>query len=426
MAASHITGPLIVSGGNQALLPGMIGGAGDPDPNPAAGPSLFEFGIGLLDLRMFLAKDRTASAATAAALMGVGPIKTAGVIPSALSATNVAAAANAVSGTAMTLAAASLGISRNVPIIPFSGVFGAGAPITAAIVFDMPFAFANCTSGAATVVVPDSSVYLPGMPLVIGGVGNSGGTIPLLCRVASITDATHIVLTSEAIPLATNTTSPVGTGNQWSGNGPKPGYTLPIAWSPLLASGVGALLDPRQSLTRGIQITGVTGGAGGTFTVVGFDNYFQTVTETITVGAGAVTGYSKKAFKGLMSVTPNFADAHNYSVGTSDVFGFGLRTPVWEESIVFWAGAQMAAATGFTAPLALSGTVSGTSADVRGTVQTGAAGGGSGIGSNASNGALTSNVMGGRRLDISTVLSVASMAAASYANAAPIYGLTQA
>ncbi len=82
--------------------------------------------------------------------------------------------------------------------------------------------------------------------------------------------------------------------------------------------------DPTKAIARAVSITGDGASGGATFTVAGFDLYGQPQTETIVVGAAA-TQNGKKGWKFISSVTATTSDAHNYSVGTSDIYEFPLR-----------------------------------------------------------------------------------------------------
>lgn len=82
--------------------------------------------------------------------------------------------------------------------------------------------------------------------------------------------------------------------------------------------------DPTKSWSCAVQITGVSGGAGGAFLVKGWDIYGQPMSETITATAGATSTNGKKAWKWIASVTPQFSDAHNYSVGTTLITGLNI------------------------------------------------------------------------------------------------------
>ena len=116
---------------------------------------------------------------------------------------------------------------------------------------------------------------------------------------------------------------------------------------------------------RGVSITGVSSGAGGAFLVSGYDVYGYPMTQTITVGAGVNTVNSTKAFKVITSVVPQFTDAHNYSVGTADIFGFGIAANYFADVSINWNSVAITASTGFTAAVAT--TASATTGDVRGT-----------------------------------------------------------
>lgn len=117
---------------------------------------------------------------------------------------------------------------------------------------------------------------------------------------------------------------------------------------------------------RCISITGVTSGTGGAFLVSGYDIYGYPMTQTVTVGAGVNTVNSTKAFKVITSVVPQFTDAHNYSVGTADIFGFGIYANLFESTFIHWNGSVVTASTGFVAgdvttpATALTGDVRGT------------------------------------------------------------------
>jgi hypothetical protein len=392
------------------------------DPNSDAGPSLFYQGIGILDPRMAYMKDKVQGyTGVVQAFQDAMEIRSVSAVPAPVSAVNIAAGQVLTINVPMTFANASLGVTRNVPIRPFSNsVFGA-APVVAAAVLDFGFGFVNATLGSTTVIVSDSRLYTVGMPLVIGSLGNSAGTAPLLTQVASILTATTISLANAA--LFTNATAPVGTGDLW---GPSPmGFPLPQAAYPFMAGGPGLFLDPRQAIARNVAITGVAGGTGGQIAVAGWDIYGVPMRETVTAGAGAVTTYGKKCFKAIGTVTPLFTDAtHNYTVGTGDVFAFHFRAPFWEETTVFWNGASMASNVGFLAPdqtepaTAITG-------DPRGVIQVSASGGGTGIGANASNGAITSLVMTGRRLEMRQIINVGAMIRSTPAEPKYMFGVTQ-
>ena len=423
MATSIIDGP-------QHVYGSMAGEASPPqtypiiDPDTDSGPSMFYQGTSVPDPRFIYQKDRVqGSTAIVPSFLAAARMKSIGQIPAALAANNIANAQFPVLNTAMTLAAATLGVARNVPIRPFSGAYNGTAAVTAAIALDFGFAFGNCTSGSTTIVVSDSALFSVGMPLVVCAVGNSGGTSPLLTTVTSLTDATHIVVANA--PLATNATAPIGTGDIWGGMTASGQAQPPLAASPYLAGGPDAILDTRQTISRVVRIVGLSGSTGGIFTVAGWDVYGQPMTEAITVAGGAQTIYGAKCFKYIASVTPNFADgSHNYTVGTGDVFGFTFKSAVWEDTTVFWAGLPMTGVTGWTAAVAT--TPSSTTGDVRGTIQTGAAGAGSGIGSTASNGSVSALAMAGNRLEISQHINVAAMLSATPSNATSLVGATQA
>lgn len=125
------------------------------------------------------------------------------------------------------------------------------------------------------------------------------------------------------------------------------------------------IADPTKNLARAVSITGASSGAGGAFLVVGYDLYGSPQTEKITATSGATTTNGKKAFKFVKSVTPQFTDAHNYSVGTADIFGFPLVVSTFTYATIGWAGSTITASTGFTA--AVTTTASNTTGDVRGT-----------------------------------------------------------
>lgn len=120
---------------------------------------------------------------------------------------------------------------------------------------------------------------------------------------------------------------------------------------------------------RAVSISGVSGGAGGNFLVAGLDIYGYPLTQLVTVAAGANTVNTLKTFKAVLSVTPQFADAHNYSVGTADVFGFGILASFFGDVSINWNNAVITANTGFTAAVTTAPSTN-LLGDVRGTYAT--------------------------------------------------------
>jgi hypothetical protein len=179
------------------------------------------------------------------------------------------------------------------------------------------------------------------------------------------------------------------------------------------------LHNPREALARVVSLTGTTAGAGGAFTVSGWDVYRQPMTETITATAGSTVVYGKKAFKYINAITPNFTDAHNYVVGVGDTFGFPLRIDEWENGRFYYGGLLMVAATG-TLMGVTTNPATATTGDVRGTIQLSTAGNATAVAS-----PLAAATDGIKRL---VIISCNPFQNVTYANPnsyAPLFGVTQ-
>ena len=120
---------------------------------------------------------------------------------------------------------------------------------------------------------------------------------------------------------------------------------------------------------RVVSVTGVSAGSGGTVTIKGLDIHGYPMTQTITLAAGVNTVNTTKAFKIVTSVTLNFTDPNNVSIGTGDVFGFGLLASFFGDVSINWNSAVITASTGFLAAVTTNPSTA-LLGDVRGTYAT--------------------------------------------------------
>lgn len=349
MTGTLFTGPLITVGNAMDTSYGSSGVAFQKTASDA-GPNISYRGNGFIDVRYApVNKEQLGSLGVINAFFNSGQSLVVNAVPSAIGATgNISAAANASSGTASTLAAASAGIATGIPFLPF----GSSTVVTANMAIDMGFDSANCTSGSATITVADSSIYKAGQPICIANVGNSGGTTSLLTFVTSIASATTIVVNDK--PQATNSATPIDTALPGWGNLQGLGPIEPTYCAPFIEGGVGLYYDCRRIFSRGISVTGVSGGAGGAFLVVGYDGWGFPQSETVTATSGATTVNSLKTYKYITSITPQFSDAHNYSWNTSDIYGFPLFSKYFHEVDIAWNSTGITSSTGYTAGVATS------------------------------------------------------------------------
>jgi hypothetical protein len=427
MAIDLEIGPLISTG--LAIYPTDSKGnplPGTQESDLEAGPNLSYQGDGFLDPRFYVQKDYCAGRqGTITSHLNSPYVLSCDQAPAASAATpvNIAAAAAIVSGTPMVLAGASAGISTGVPFFPFKS----STLVTAPIALDFGFLAAAASAGVETCTVTTTngnqlttssllaaSNFYVGQWLVIAG--GLGAGLPLICYVTAITPgaSTATITLSANLAIASTTIVMVGSANIPNVTWPA-GTVATGAW-PYLAGGVGAFLNPKESLCRGVGIVATAGGVG-TLQIQGYDIYGQPQTENI-VANSTTPAYGNKTWKYISAVVPQTTDAgHTYSVGTSDLFGFVVRSDRWEYTNVFFNGAFLTAASstsGLWTGADLTSPATSTTKDVRGTFQATA------LGPSAT--PTATHVTGAQRLALFLSLPLYNVIAATPANPTPLYG----
>jgi hypothetical protein len=148
--------------------------------------------------------------------------------------------------------------------------------------------------------------------------------------------------------------------------------------------------------------------------------YGQPQSETITATAGATTVWGLKTYKWFLSATPAFSDAHNYTVVTSDTFGFAVRSDFFEYTDLYYNGALQTSGVTTTAAWTAADTTSPatlTTGDVRGTFQ---------VSTRGANSTPTSTnfTNGSRRVLMLARMPLINLVTSTPNNPAPTFGVT--
>jgi hypothetical protein len=342
MSISAFSGPVISFGQNTV---GTI-----TDYNPDLGPSLFWGGVGRIDPRFPFNYEPGQASGSFTAGFSTSDCQTISYAPYALGAAAIAAAANVVSGTAMTLVSTnstSTGVSVGASCINFN----TGATVTGLLLLDGFASFTGVIANSVLTVSSLTGTITVGMTLTGTGV-NSGATIANQLTGAPGGVGTYTVAGDDTASSTTMTAQATG------------GYAAlsqPFGQTPSIY-----LWNPQAMVARAVSITGSSSATGGNFLVSGYDIYGVPMSEVIAGPASATTVNGKKAFKYIASVVPQFTDAHNYSVGTTDIYGFPLRADFFSDVAINYNAAAITASTGFVAAVTTSPATT-TTGDVRGT-----------------------------------------------------------
>lgn len=181
-----------------------------------------------------------------------------------------------------------------------------------------------------------------------------------------------MVLTADQVPSA------IATNNIATAQAPATGVALTLtAGTGITLSGGSYYIDGvpgtnpttdlAKTLSRAVSVTGVASGTGGTLLITGLDLYGNVESQLLTLGAGAVTATTTKAFKAVTSVVPNFTDGtHNITVGTGDVFGLPILSTRFQDVLFYYNSTLISASTGYLAGVTTSPATT-TTGDPRGT-----------------------------------------------------------
>ena len=394
MAQSAFTGPVISLGG----FAGAPRGGPPPENSVEIGPSIFWQGSGLLAMDGRGSKDQKGMGAFPALFMSDTIMALSQVIqPAGLALTQ---AANASSGVSLPMTPTYA--AGRAPGTPFQGgVSGVG--------IETGFAVGGVTNGSGNVTIPalDKWRFWPGQFLSIAGAGLAGSM--LMTQVTAVGTGNTITISPPA--QATQGAAAIGT---YGGDPSKYGFVLPTFYSPFMNGGAGRFLLPDCGCARGVGVTGVAGGSGGSVLIQGLDIYMRPQSEMIVAAAGAGTTYGRKTYKMLLSATPQFTNANNLTVVTSDLIGLPISAvgdepaPIVTEAGVAYAGAVLQYAD-------LTNPATTATADPRGAIQL------SGAGPNA--GATGAGPDGTSRISIVLTLNPAQVLSATMFNPGTLFGV---
>ena len=378
MTITAFSGPVIAYGQNTI---GTV-----TDYNPDCGPSLFWGGVGRIDPRPNFNYIPGQNFGAPTVGFGTSDTMTINYAPYALSTSAIAAAANVTNGTAMTLVSSnstSTGVSVSASCVNYN----TGAAVTGLLLLDGYASFTGVIANSVLTVSSLTGTVTVGM--TISGTGVNAGTV--------------IVnqLTGPAGGAGTYTVAGDDTASSTTVTGQMTGGFTALA-QPFGQSNTVYLWNPQSLIARALSITGSTSATGGDFIISGYDIYGVPMTEKITAAAGTGTTNGKKAFKYIASVTPQFTDAHNYSVGTTDIYGLPLRSDFFGDVSINYNATTVTASTGYVAAVTTSPATNATG-DVRGTY------------------ALQSAADGSKRLMIRQFVLAANMG-----STAGLFGVTQA
>ena len=390
MGMSNSSGPYISTGNTNTS------GITDPD----CGPDLSYQGSGIVDPR-YSQNFGTALGRKIQALYCAPYVPLVDAIPQApIAAGIVAAATVAVTTAASAAVSAGLGvgfisanltllgqtapasgnIAANIPIVPAGLPFLQSNVITVPVSLEFGYGFGGniATTVAASPTLTLASAanakfFYVGQKLIVAAAGNAGGTLPLLATVTAVSaSAGTVTMNTNALATLASGTQ-VGTADQ-SG----------IAAWPYQVAGIDAFLDPVQALARVVRVVNTNAGDTGYSLIVrGYDSAFQPMTEVIAVSANA-TAYGKKAWKYITQINlwraSSTTTTGNISVGTADTFGLNVRSDFWEYINVYYnqtfqTAVPGGAGNGWTVADSTNPST-GSTGDVRGSLQVSAAGAG--------------------------------------------------
>lgn len=322
------------------------------DYNSEIAPSLFWGGVARLDPRsnFIYVPGQTAGAFTAG--FGMSDCMTLNYAPYALSTSAIAAAANVTSGTAMTLVSTN-STSTGVSVGNTCTNFNTGAAVTGLLMVDGFASFTGVIANSILTVSALTGALTVGMTISGTGV-NTGTTIVNQLTGPAGGAGTYTVQGDDTASSTTITAQATGTS------------ALAQPFGLLGQPSSVYLWNPQALIARAVSVTGSSSSTGGNITISGYDIYGVPMSEVIAAPAGATTVNGKKAFKYISSVVPAFTDAHNYSVGTTDIYGFPMRSDYFGDVAINYASAAITANTGYVAAVTTSPATT-TTGDVRGT-----------------------------------------------------------
>lgn len=344
MSITAFSGPVISYGQNTVGSNPSI-----TDYNPDLGPSLFWGGVARIDPRPNFNYIPGQNFGAFTAGFATSDAQTISYAPYTLSTSAIAAAANVVSGTAMTLVSTN-STSTGVSVSASCTNYNTGATVTGLLMVDGFASFTGVIANSILTVSSLTGTISIGMTITGTGV-NTGTTIVNQLTGAPGGVGTYTVQGDDTASSTTITAQATG--------------TTALA-QPFGQSNTVYLWNPQAVVSRAVSVTGSSSATGGNILISGYDIYGVPMSEVIAAPASATTVNGKKAFKYIASVVPQFTDAHNYSVGTTDIYGLPLRADFFSDVAINYNNAVITANTGFTAAVTTSPATTGTG-DVRGT-----------------------------------------------------------